>query len=293
VLLLAFHYSIESQLMHTVMHGAFLGLESAKQYTPANYETLAVPFRTRTWGEAHRIHHENPSLLHRDPDTVHSLLRVHASVPWRAWHLCNSFVGLLFTFECTAFDYDAFLKRQGLRPHDDHGDYVKFCYFVLYNYVLFTGCAVLWSPCHWQSVLLGTLLACNIRNVIFVALQTASSVGHRVSTLHCLRTAQSVSRSECADENVLFQVETSKNFVLRGFWQVLCGGLDRHIEHHLFPTLPPTRLHEVSPEVQRLCRLHGIQYTEYSSVWTSLWDSFSYLWTLSLPGAEVQVPKDI
>jgi fatty acid desaturase len=37
-------------------------------------------------------------------------------------------------------------------------------------------------------------------------------------------------------------------------------GLDRQIEHHLFPTLPPARLREIAPEVRAICERHGVAY---------------------------------
>jgi linoleoyl-CoA desaturase len=40
----------------------------------------------------------------------------------------------------------------------------------------------------------------------------------------------------------------------------LSGGLDQHIEHHLFPTLPPERLREIAPKVREICERHGITY---------------------------------
>jgi linoleoyl-CoA desaturase len=45
---------------------------------------------------------------------------------------------------------------------------------------------------------------------------------------------------------------------------VLCGGLDRQIEHHLFPRLPPNRLREIAPRVKAICEAHGVQYLEKS-----------------------------
>ena len=105
----------------------------------------------------------------------------------------------------------------------------------------------------------------------------ASSVGHVVSTAHCMSYAR-----KKGDAFFRFQIETSKNFVLRGPWRVISGGLDRHIEHHVFPNLPPTRLHALSDEVRGLCRKHGVRYVEYPSVWASLRDSLSYLRSLSV-----------
>jgi fatty acid desaturase len=122
--------------------------------------------------------------------------------------------------------------------------------------------------------------------LIFTGLQTGSSVGGDVSTLHPLSFG-----AKKMDAWYRFQVETSKNFALHGIWRVLCGGLDRHIEHHLYPNLPPNKLHALSPEIRELCRDERVSYSEYPSFWASLWDSVSYLGTLSMPSLPSNYPR--
>ena len=56
------------------------------------------------------------------------------------------------------------------------------------------------------------------------------------------------------------QVEASRDFEVSLPLSILCGGLDRQIEHHLFPTLPPPRLREIAPEVRAICERHGVEY---------------------------------
>jgi NADPH-dependent stearoyl-CoA 9-desaturase len=267
-LFVAYQLSCEAQLNHSIMHGAFVGLPGAGRYVPWRYETLAIPFRSKTWRDAHRIHHANPSRLGADPDTVHPLFRMHAAQGFRVWHRLNAVIGWLFTFEHWAFDYDAFLKRHGHRENTDRSELPKVALYVLYQLVLWPALA---GP-RWLPVLLGCIAAIVIRNVVFTALQTGSSVGHEVSTRHA-RGAH--------DDWLVFQMETSKNFVLRGLLRVLCGGLDRHIEHHLWPHLPPLRLHALSPRVKQLCAQHGVRYAEFPSLRASLNDSVSYLHSLS------------
>ena len=274
MLSLGYYFAVEAQLNHSIMHGAYAGIPGAGRFTPSRYESLALPFQSRTWGDAHRIHHANPSLLELDPDTIHPLFRVHDSQEWRPWHLFNTFLGALFTFEIWAYDYDRFLKRTGHRPKNDRREISKFLLYVGYQYLLF---AVLAGP-RWKAMLLATLAASVVRNLIFTGLQTGSSVGRDVSTLHPLNVA-----AKKMDDWYRFQVETSKNFVLNGIWRVLCGGLDRHIEHHLYPNLPPNRLHALSPEIRDLCRSEHVAYSEYPSFWASLGDSLSHLASLSMP----------
>jgi linoleoyl-CoA desaturase len=270
--LVAFHLSVEAQLNHTLMHGALAGVAGAPAID--RYETMAVPFRTQTWRRAHQIHHANPSLLSRDPDTLHPLFRVHSAQRFRAWHRLNVFLGAVFVFEAWAGDYDRFLKDSGHRDRRDHRERYKLAAFFVYQYVLFS--LLCWP--HALAIFATNLTAVVIRNFVFIGLQLGSSVGRGVSTRHAGLT-QPPRRSEW----VRFQIETSKNFALTAGWRDICGGLDRHIEHHLFPHLPPRRLHALSRDVRRLCDAHGIAYEEHTSVWASLGDSVAHLWSLSHP----------
>lgn len=261
---LAYHLSVEAHLNHTIMHGAYVGVPGAGPFVPSRYETLAIPFRSKTWRDAHRIHHAHPSVLGEDPDTVHPLFRMHATQERRWWHRFNAFVGAVFTFEHWAFDYDAFLKKKGVRPRRDRGEWAKFLLYLGYQFVLFPALA----GERWLPVLAAGVCAAVIRNLIFTGLQTASSVGHAVSTRHALA---------APEDRTTFQIETSKNFVLGGASKILCGGLDRHIEHHLYPHLPPRRLHPLSSRVRALCLRHGVRYQEFPTFRHSLWDSVGYL----------------
>ncbi|MFY1633869.1 fatty acid desaturase family protein [Solwaraspora sp. WMMB335] len=58
------------------------------------------------------------------------------------------------------------------------------------------------------------------------------------------------------------QVLTSRN--VRGGWftDLLLGGLNYQIEHHLFPSMPRPHLRHARPIVRAHCREHGLPYTE-------------------------------
>jgi linoleoyl-CoA desaturase len=266
---LAFHLSLEAQLNHTVMHGAYDGL--CRDFDSRTYETLALPLRSRTWGDAHRIHHAHPSVLGLDPDTVHPLFRVHPRTRWRPWHALNTFLGALLVFEAWGFDYDRCLKRRGLRHARDRGELRKLALFALYQYAP-------WGLLGGWRALAGCAVAVLVRNGVFVLLQTASSVGENVSTLHA-----AAPRKLPRGAWHRFQIESSKDFRCPAFWTLLCGGLDKHIEHHLYPRLPPQRLRELSGPVRALCAQAGVRHEEHPSWLSSLRDSFRWLWRLSAP----------
>ncbi|MCZ2403137.1 acyl-CoA desaturase [Paenarthrobacter sp. Z7-10] len=58
------------------------------------------------------------------------------------------------------------------------------------------------------------------------------------------------------------QVLTSRNIAGGRFMDVLMGGLNRQIEHHLFPDMARPHLHRAATLVRQHCRSHAIPYTE-------------------------------
>jgi fatty acid desaturase len=60
------------------------------------------------------------------------------------------------------------------------------------------------------------------------------------------------------------QIMTSRN--VRGGWltDLVLGGLNHQIEHHLFPSMPRPCLRRAQPIVRAYCEQHGITYTETS-----------------------------
>lgn len=62
------------------------------------------------------------------------------------------------------------------------------------------------------------------------------------------------------------QVLTGRNIAGGRFMDTLMGGLNRQIEHHLFPDMPRPFLHRAAPVVRARCQELGIPYTETSLV---------------------------
>lgn len=51
-------------------------------------------------------------------------------------------------------------------------------------------------------------------------------------------------------------------FANRPDFRIFYGGLDTHIEHHLFPDLPPNRQRQIAPRVKEIVSRHGQPYHE-------------------------------
>ncbi|MBW9207803.1 acyl-CoA desaturase [Mumia sp. zg.B17] len=58
------------------------------------------------------------------------------------------------------------------------------------------------------------------------------------------------------------QVLVSRNVRGGPFTDLMMGGLNYQIEHHLFPSMPRVNLRRAQPIVRRFCERHGVPYTE-------------------------------
>lgn len=58
------------------------------------------------------------------------------------------------------------------------------------------------------------------------------------------------------------QVSSSRNIAPHPVWDVLFGGLNYQIEHHLFPTMPRAHLKQARALVKPFCAAHGLPYEE-------------------------------
>jgi fatty acid desaturase len=73
---------------------------------------------------------------------------------------------------------------------------------------------------------------------------------------------------ELTEDPLLRQVLTSRNVRGGRVAEVLMGGLNYQIEHHLFPSMPRPNLHRAQRVVQRFCEDRGVSYAQASAMET-------------------------
>jgi fatty acid desaturase len=62
----------------------------------------------------------------------------------------------------------------------------------------------------------------------------------------------------------LREVEVTRNLGTSRVADFVFGGLNNHIEHHVFPSMPTARLRRARNITREFCRRHGIEYKEMS-----------------------------
>lgn len=119
---------------------------------------------------------------------------------------------------------------------------------MLVHYVWFIGIAFYllpgWKPVAWMAV--SELMSGFLLGYVFVLSHNGMEVYNT------------------SKDFVNAQVISTRDIKAGWFNDWFTGGLNRQIEHHLFPTMPRHNLNRISPQVESLCKKHGLVYEDVS-----------------------------
>lgn len=260
-----------TEIGHTSLHGAYDKMPELTKFHSKKHR-WDTPIDEESWREGHNVrHHGNTNVAGKDADihfgpvrltdkTPHQM-RHYAQLPLTLGVLFPNFgflMNLHFTGVLDVFDDNGQDSKLDFLP-DRSWPSIKLAFkralrkygpYYFKNFVFFPALA---GPFFWK-VLLGNWLAETMRDIYSAATIYCGHVGHDVKSYDAGTKAQS--RAEW----YVMQIEASNNFEVSRPISILCGGLDRQIEHHLFPTLPPERLREIAPEVRAVCARYGVEY---------------------------------
>ncbi len=286
-----------AEIGHTALHGTYDGLEGAESFQSKTFR-WDVPIDEESWRHGHNLrHHGNTNVAGRDPDIHFGHVRLtdqtsgKARRPWTLpIHIALIFTNFGFVMNGHFTGLNDALMDNGLPSKLDvlpdrskksvrtawKKTLRKYVPYYLYNYGLFPALA---GPFFWK-VLLGNWLAETARDVYSAATIWCGHVGDDVESWPV------GTKAHGRGEWYAMQIRASQNFEVPLPLSILCGGLDRQIEHHLFPTLPPQRLRAISPEVRAICDKHGIPY-KTDSWGRTLRKAFEHIGRLWKQGGDV------
>ncbi len=260
-----------TEIGHTALHGAYDDLPGAEGFQSKTYR-WDTPIDEECWRNGHNVrHHGNTNVAGRDPDIHFGPIRLTDKTPhaskhrWQLWFmlfvLAPNFTMLMnthFTGLSDAYLDNGLPSRMDFladrKPETVRAAWKKalrkWVPYYAYNYVLFP---VLAGPMFWK-VLLGNWMAETMRDLYSAATIYCGHVGEDTMSWDV------GTRPHSRGEWYAMQIAGTNNFEVSLPISVFCGGLDRQIEHHLFPKFPPHRLREVAPEVRAICEKYGVPY---------------------------------
>lgn len=294
VVSLALHKQLHaSEIGHAVLHGAYDKLPGAKRYASKGYWWVS-PIDEEAWHEGHNIkHHQYTNIVGKDPDCRYGTIRLNDHVEHRAvnshqsWHpllvwpsftfnMAAHFSGVLDLYTRSEDHYEMLPDRSPKSVRKAHRRWLrKAAPYYAKEYMLFPALA---GPMAWK-VVLGNWMSEVLRSVYSAATIFTGHVGQDTASY------PEGTRANNRAHWYVMQVEAANNFEVPHALSVLCGGLDKQIEHHLFPKWPPRRLRQVAPQIRSICDRHEVRYLTGS--WpTMLSRVFAQLRRLSKPTAK-------
>lgn len=261
------HKALElMEIGHPALHGAYDGLPDAQKFASETFKWKA-PVDELAWRKSHNLkHHQFTNIEGKDPDLNFGQLRLSARVPYEIAHklqpLSNIITGFGFGMALNLhvtgmldlhFKFNDELEvLPDRKPETVRAAYRAFVSKHLRHYgreyVFFPLLAGPFFP----KVLLGNLISEVARDLFAAAIIYCGHVG----STDYPRGTEAKGRAHW----YAMQVEGSRDVEVPLPISILTGGLDRQIEHHLFPRMPPNRLREIAPRVKAICAEHGIKY---------------------------------
>jgi NADPH-dependent stearoyl-CoA 9-desaturase len=288
---LSVHKALElMEIGHPALHGCYDGLPKAERFQSQVFVWKA-PVDETSWRRLHNVlHHQYTNIAGRDPDLDFGMLRLSARVPHRLAHLLQPLTNLftLFGFGMALNLHatgmlDVYLQREGvvnvlpdLKPATKRAARRAFlskaARYYGREYLLFP---LLAGP-FAGKIVVGNLLSDVARNLLAGGIIYCGHVG--------ARDFAEGSEAKSRGEWYAMQVEAANDVEVPKFLSILCGALDKQIEHHLFPRLPPNRLREIAPRVREICAAHGVEHRS-NSFGKSLTNVFRELRRIARPSA--------
>lgn len=292
VLSLWLHKQLQAtEVGHTVLHGAFDKIDGAGKFNSKSWR-WDVPIDEEAWHEGHNLrHHQFTGIAGKDPDIHFGPVRLTEHTPhgWRHYiQLPFSVLALFPNFGMTMNAHFSGLTDlyQGNGRADQY-DFVKDNSWASIRqahwrawrkYIPYYAKEMVFFPAlagvMWWKVAAGNWASEVLRDLYTAATIYCGHVGEDVKNF------EEGTRAHGKGEWYAMQAEASQNFEVSRPVSILCGALDRQIEHHMFPRFPTNRLRQIAPEVRAICEAHGVRYT--TGTWPHvLGNVFRRIWKLS------------
>ncbi|MFD2572390.1 fatty acid desaturase family protein [Spirosoma soli] len=281
LLLGSFAAFIGFNVSHDAMHGAFSSQSWVNRWLGNSFYLLgASPY---VWKITHNVvHHTYTNIPGHDEDidVAPGLIRLdpaEESHPWQRYQQFYAFplYGLASLSWVLRKDYVKIFKEKiGQHDNSTHAkrEYITLFATKLAYYVLFLVVPMLVLDLAWWQVLVGFVAMHLIEGLI---LGLVFQLAHVVEG-----TSFPVPGDNGTIEEAwaIHQMRTTANFAPRSaIAAFFCGGLNRQIEHHLFPKVCHIHYPAITSIVKRTAEEHGLPYLENATFFSALQSHYRIL----------------
>lgn len=265
-LLLGYHFLIEfSELGHNILHGQYDDIKNNNTVLSSTWK-WDITMDEEDWKfEHHRVHHPFTNILGKDNDFGFLVYRVNDNQPWKLYHLFQ--VPMLLSMPLiNSFFFPWYVatsralaeSRDVLTLETYLPSIQKVSKHIVENYIFFP----MLPGGNYFKIAAGNFFAKLFQNIY---LEMILAISHLHKDAYVFEEKDQESKGEF----YLRQILSTVNFDSPPYYEIVYGAINLHIEHHLYPDLPPNRLREVAPKVKALCEKYEVPYRT-----GSFWEQF-------------------
>ena len=267
------------EIGHNVMHGQWDWMNDPEIHS-STWE-WDMSGSSKHWRYTHNfVHHKYTNILGMDDDVGYGMLRVTRDQRWKRYNILNlvwnTLLSLLFEFGVGLQHVELGKIMKHRMDQEDGRQRVneflaKAGRQVGKDYVGYPALTSLSPGATYRSTMTANAMANVIRNA------WANAV---IFCGHFPDGAEKFTKTDMIGETkgqwYLRQMLGSANFEGGPALRFMSGNLCHQIEHHLYPDLPSSRLHEISVRVRQVCEKYDLPYTtgsflvQYGKTWRTI-----------------------
>ena len=267
------------EIGHNVMHGQWDWMNDPEIHSSAWEWDMSGS--SKHWRYTHNfVHHKYTNILGMDDDVGYGMLRVTRDQRWKRYNILNlvwnTLLSLLFEFGVGLQHVELGKIMKHRMDQEDGRQRVKEFLAkagrqVGKDYVGYPALTSLSPGATYRSTMTANATANVIRNVWTNAV---------IFCGHFPDGAEKFTKTDMIGETkgqwYLRQMLGSANFEGGPALRFMSGNLCHQIEHHLYPDLPSSRLHEISVRVRQVCEKYDLPYTtgsflvQYGKTWRTI-----------------------
>ena len=270
-------------ICHDALHNAFF--QKSRKNRNLGYITDLIGPSSYLWNINHGKHHSYTNVHGMDGDIKDSsILRLCPYAPYKPMHryqlvsvifiYSSFFLILIYGLNMINITGRNFGNNQTVKHHP--ASIIQFVLLKLIYICIWIVIPISVMNLNFSQFITGYLL---LNITISICFTLVFMVAHGTESV-------TFRRNDSTNEEVSWaehQIKTTANFKAKGLVNLLLGGLNYQIEHHLFPNMSSVHYSKISPIVQKVCKKYQIPYHVNPSFFKALILHFRFLHKMSLP----------
>ena len=261
-------------ISHDALHGSFSANPKVNRWLGYTYDFIGLS--SFVWKQTHNEgHHTFTNIAGHDPDIDKPyLLRLSPHDEWHWFHRYqNIYIWFLYALVGVNWilyaDYVCFFRYKDRMTSQDKKTFI---FFKIVNLLLFIVTPLLVMHAPWWQILLGYF------TMQFVGGFTVALIFQLAHLVEGVSFPVPDDKSEIPAHWGVHEMMTTSNFAAENrFLNVVLGGLNFQVEHHLFPTISHSHYYNIAPIVRETAREYSIPYNKYPTFTSAVASHYRHL----------------